>query len=306
MEQRRWRGSLVGPIILISLGIVFLLNNLGLLSWSVWEVILRLWPILLIAIGLDILLGRRWAWGSWLVAAIVLGLLIIAVGLFTTRPPTIAGQLTSEQISQPLGSARRAEVEIGFSAGTLRVGALPESANLLEGTVALSGGERVKRDFSGRGDTVHYELRSSGMQIRGFDRRQYEDKVWDLRLNRDVPMRLKIDTGIGTANLDLALLRLTELDVNTGIGQATLTLPGQGRLRAEVNGGIGETIIFIPVGMAARIKVDTGLGGIQVTVNYQRQGDVYLSPGYDTAENRVDLAVDGGMGKITIQESKGQ
>lgn len=61
---------------------------LGLLSWSVWEVILRLWPILLIAIGLDILLGRRWAWGSWLVAAIVLGLLLIAVGLFTTRPPT--------------------------------------------------------------------------------------------------------------------------------------------------------------------------------------------------------------------------
>lgn len=94
--------------------------------------------------------------------------------------------------------------------------------------------------------------------------------------------------------------------MNTGIGQATLTLPGQGRLRAEVNGGIGETIIFIPVGMAARIKVDTGLGGIQVTGNYQRQGDVYLSPGYDTAENRVDLDVDGGMGKITIQESKGQ
>jgi hypothetical protein len=32
MEQRRWRGSLVGPIILIGLGIVFLLNNLGWLN----------------------------------------------------------------------------------------------------------------------------------------------------------------------------------------------------------------------------------------------------------------------------------
>ena len=79
-----------------------------------------------------------------------------------------------------------------------------------------------------------------------------------------------------------------------------------GLLRAQVDGGIGETIIFIPVGMAARIKVDTGLGGVQVTGNYQRQGDAYLSPGYDTAENRVGLAVDGGMGKITVQESKGQ
>lgn len=79
-----------------------------------------------------------------------------------------------------------------------------------------------------------------------------------------------------------------------------------GLLRAQVDGGIGETIIFIPVGMAARIKVDTGLGGIQVTGNYQRQGDVYVSPGYDTAENHVDLEVNGGIGKIIIHESKGQ
>jgi hypothetical protein len=67
MDEKRddRRRSLVGPVILIGLGVVFLLNNLGVLAWSVWEVILRLWPILLVAAGLDLLLGRRSIWGSW-------------------------------------------------------------------------------------------------------------------------------------------------------------------------------------------------------------------------------------------------
>jgi len=29
--------SLVGPLILIGLGVIFLLNSLGMLAWSVWE-----------------------------------------------------------------------------------------------------------------------------------------------------------------------------------------------------------------------------------------------------------------------------
>ena len=76
MSERRRRGSLVGPLILIGLGVVFLLNNLGILSWSVWEVIFRLWPILLVAIGLDLLVGRRSTLGSLLALALTLIILL--------------------------------------------------------------------------------------------------------------------------------------------------------------------------------------------------------------------------------------
>ena len=59
MEGEFRRGGLVGPIILIGLGVVFLLNNLGFLEWSVWDVLLRTWPLLLIAWGIDLLIVRR-------------------------------------------------------------------------------------------------------------------------------------------------------------------------------------------------------------------------------------------------------
>ncbi|MFQ5812923.1 MAG: LiaI-LiaF-like domain-containing protein [Anaerolineae bacterium] len=71
MDEPKRRVSLVGPVILIGLGVIFLLSNMGLLAWSVWEVIFRLWPILLVALGLEIILSRLSAWGSLL--AIVVG-----------------------------------------------------------------------------------------------------------------------------------------------------------------------------------------------------------------------------------------
>jgi len=40
-----------------------------------------------------------------------------------------------------------------------------------------------------------------------------------------------------------------------------------------------------------RIRVDTGLAASQLPAGYQRRDDIYTSPGYATAENRVDLEV---------------
>ena len=58
------RGGLVGAAILVTLGVVLLLNNLGYLGWGVWETLGHLWPLLLIAIGLDLMIGRRSILGS--------------------------------------------------------------------------------------------------------------------------------------------------------------------------------------------------------------------------------------------------
>ncbi|RIK28496.1 MAG: cell wall-active antibiotics response protein, partial [Chloroflexi bacterium] len=59
METRKNRSSLFGPILLIGLGILLLLSNLGVLTVNVWQMLFRFWPVILIAVGLDILFGRR-------------------------------------------------------------------------------------------------------------------------------------------------------------------------------------------------------------------------------------------------------
>lgn len=46
---------MTGALILIAVGIVFLLQNLGFFTSSVWGVI---WPIILIIIGISMLFGK--------------------------------------------------------------------------------------------------------------------------------------------------------------------------------------------------------------------------------------------------------
>ena len=76
-EHKRKGGSLVFPIILIILGVLFLLDNLNITSGIDWRTIWKLWPVILIALGLEVLLGRRVSFGAVLLVVIIV---IIAGG----------------------------------------------------------------------------------------------------------------------------------------------------------------------------------------------------------------------------------
>jgi hypothetical protein len=307
MNERHHRGGLIWPVILIGAGIVFLLNNLGMLSWGVWDTLFRLWPVLLIAIGLDILIGRRSAWGSLVIALLLLAVLAVVIWPGAPQWGRIAGgPLTTESISEPLNGATSADVEIGFGAGGLNLKALDETAGLIEGQVMLSPGERLDRRSDRAGHVAHYELKSRGVNsVRIWSGRVWdEQKVWNLGLNRDVPIRLTIGVGVGRSNLDLSGLNVTELDLTGGVGQVTLTLPQRGRLDAKIEGGVGEVIVIVPPGVAARIRAEGGLGGVTVNGSFSQSGNTYTSPGFNSAENRADLKIEGGVGHVVVREGE--
>ncbi len=112
MERPYRRRSFLGPILLIAFGVIFLLNNLGVLNWNVWATLIRLWPVLLIGFGLDLLIGRRSVVGSVIVVLLVLIVVAVAVWGFTAQPVVGGEALTSEEINQPLDGASRADVQI--------------------------------------------------------------------------------------------------------------------------------------------------------------------------------------------------
>ena len=85
------------------------------------------------------------------------------------------------------------------------------------------------------------------------------------------------------------------------LGQITLTLPDEGDFQARVDGAIGQIVIVIPAGMEARVCLDTALVSKQLPAEYQYRDQVYTSPGYASAENRVDLQVSLAMGSVTIR-----
>ncbi len=53
--DRRFRGIIM-PLLFIVAGVVLLLNTLELVDWAVWPQLARLWPILVIGFGANLLL----------------------------------------------------------------------------------------------------------------------------------------------------------------------------------------------------------------------------------------------------------
>ncbi len=301
MESKK-RVNLVGPTILIVVGIVLLLNNMGWTAVSVWD-LLRLWPILLVAAGLELLIGQRSRLGSVLVLVVMLALL--AGGLWLLSSSGSAVGPGGEQIGFPLEGSAWAEADIGFGVGTLRIGSVADSGNLLEGTVELHRGERLERDAKVTGDTMSVRLRSRSdwpVPFFGWE----GDKAWDLRLNREVPLKLEVDAGVGDVHVDLRRMNLSAFKLNTGVGRTVVVLPEDGRIEAKISGGVGDLVVQVPDGTEIRVRATTGLGQVSVPSAYGRQGERYVSPGYERAENRIDLTVENGIGRILIQAYAGE
>jgi predicted membrane protein len=112
---------------------------------------------------------------------------------------------------------------------------------------------------------------------------------------------LEVSTGAGRAELYLEDLNLTDLDIRGGVGEAIVTLPGHGRFTTEIHGGVGKVTVQVPAGLGVRIVATGGLGSVDVPSDYSREDHVYTSASYGTAESRVDIAVRGGIGQVTIQ-----
>lgn len=310
MRKEPWhRPSLVGPVLLITIGLVLLLANLGLLQVAWWE-LWRLWPLLLVLIGLDII-GRHSRWATALVAvltlALVAGVLYVLVRQPEAARPLLGSGpgLVAYPVTQELEGAQEVEVDIHMGVGDLRVEALEDSALLLQGDLSYpqrwGAPARVTYSVSGgRGRLLVTSRTRSGWAI-PFGGSASGDR-WTLQLSPRVPLSLELEAGVSSSVLDLSRLRLVDLRIRGGVGRAEVRFPAEGeQITARVDGGVGEVILRIPESLAARITVRGGLGSLQVAERFERQGDVYETPGYATAANRLEVYVEGGVGSLRVQ-----
>jgi hypothetical protein len=299
---------------LIGAGVVLLLNNLGILDWGVWRVILLLWPVLVIAAGISIVFGQRSIVGAAVTATLILGTIGGAVWLYAND--YVARQttpVTRETVSQSFGNATMADVDITVGAANLNINALPnESSNLLEGSVASFRGETVSRDFSIRGSTARltlYTTPHSDVWWNPTDllsEEGWRDRAWNLSINGSLPTSLRIETGVGDSEINLAQTRVSDLTLKTGLGNTALTLPNSGKVTVKIERGVGSVSIRIPSNVAARVRSEEGLGRLRVSGDLQKSGDWYVTPDWSTAESRVEIRVSGGIGDTTIVQEQGE
>jgi predicted membrane protein len=263
------KGTIFWGAIIILLGILLLINNLTGIDVGKF-----FWPLLLIFLGVWIL------WGA------------------SSGPRTFE----AEEATIPLEGAGEARIHIGHGAGRLRLsgGASPDA--LLSGSFGGGLEQEIKRE--GNILDVKLNVRVSGAHFafpwmwgpgRSLD--------WTADLNEEIPLSLNLETGASDTRVDLSALRVTDLRLQTGASSSEITLPASaGHTKAVIRSGAASVKIRVPDGVAARVKASGGMADIQVdTSRFPRVGGVYQSEDYATAENKVDIDIETGVGSISVR-----
>jgi hypothetical protein len=258
------RGSLFWGIILIILAALLLLNQLGVIVGSIFS---YFWPLLIIAFGI------------WLI-----------IGFFVRKKP-----VDGEKVSIPLEGATSAYIKLDHGAGRLTLCSGAEVGEIVNGTF----GNRVSFKSHLEAGRLEVKLRTS-QQVWAWWPGESLD--WDIRLNREIPISLKIDSGASASILDLSDLKVTDLDIDTGASSTELTLPANaGNTHVDIDTGASSLKVSIPVGVAASIRVKSGIASVNINSRFvPLNGGLYQSSDFTTATNRVDMTIDAGVGSIEV------
>lgn len=291
------REGLVGATFLIGLGVIFLLANFGFLAVSVWRMVIYLWPVLLIAIGFDIAIGRRSLLGSLIGLVLILVILAGSLWFFGVRVERGQG-LTGEVISQELSGATEARITIDAGAGDLQVSAHDDVDMLIAGRVSRQAGMRIEESSSQSGGVIQYSLRSIGPSM--IPGRFDSDWGWNLEITKEVPVELSVSLGAGNTDLELKSINLSELSVDMGVGKTTIMFPCEESYSAAINGAIGSIVLEIPGDCGVRIQADTAIVSADLPSNYQKRDNFYYSSNYDASTNRIDISLNLAIGSWSV------
>ena len=308
MDTRRRRPGVAGPLILIAIGVLLLLNQMGRLQWDIWMTLWRFWPVIFILIGVDILVSASHSTLAYVVglllAIVIIGGSVAYIVWQGGVAPAVEPAAGSETVTEALQDASSGRITLRPGVVRLQVGALKDSPNFAEGQIEYSQYSlQAEKQYSVTGGRATLSLRALGKpgQFWSPGRNNLPER-WDLRFTSRVPLEISIDSGVGLVSLDLTELKVTRLDVNAGVGTTTITFPSAaGTTKASIDGGVGSITVRIPSNVGVRMHVSRGLGSVNVARRMVRSGNDYTSDNYDSAENRLELDISAGVGSISVE-----
>jgi hypothetical protein len=321
------RGLLGWGVFLIVLGAVPLAVQAGWLDEDAIRNAWQLWPLILVGIGLGLLLARTpAAIVGGLVVAVTFGLMggaLLATGFtgsFSACGTGVGLGSSGSPFETSTGSFdTSAEVDLEFDCGELTIGSQPGGAWSVAGSdpdgrapeITSSGSRLIVRTPEGSGG--------------GFNRAGRQWRI-DLPVDPQVGLGLSVSAGsadvalagmhvpatnatvnAGSLRLDLSeTLDVARVDVSANAGSITLALPAAS-ITGSLSATAGSIELCVPDGVGLRFTgADNPLGSNNFGERgLVESGGAWTSPGYASADYRLDMSADATAGSIALNPESG-
>lgn len=290
--------GVTGSILFAGFGAVLLAGNLGYISITTWDLISKAWPLVLIGIGLDIIIGRR------TLGRVLLGLglaVILVFGLVWVSNFSGPRGLKVQDFNQKFQNESSLTFNIQRTAGVVQVSGVAPVDALIQGKINLLRNEKVEPVVERSASKTLVEVKNDASAFPGTSR-PYENSAWQFAINQKPALSLTSKVIMGENQIDVRGLNLELLKVETSTGRSVIYLADIPGSETQISGAMGEIVIFIPRGAAVRIHANKAIGALVIPETYVRDGNVILSPTFQAGKPAMEVKADLPIGAIRLVE----
>jgi hypothetical protein len=281
---------------LVLVGLIFLLNNMGFLDPGIWLTLLRLWPLYLIILGINIIFGRG---RLSFIGPLLLALIVIIVIFLYQGQGRDLGLIHGKDIRQDLEpGVIHGELDIKTGATRLDIGA-EEGEFLYTGRLTYGRGH-PQLNYKRIGERALVFIapdKRGGNFIR--PRLGETRSTLQLGLSTYIPWDIGVSGGVISGDMDLSQLNVGLLKLDSGITSLNMKFGWNSKgAKIRLDGGICKVQLLLPKGLPTRIYVNSALmsGNIK-DIGLNKNGKEYTTPGYSQG---LDIEISAGISKVDV------
>ncbi len=319
------------------IGTILLANTLEILDWSVWSNLLKLWPLLIVSLGLSLIFRGK--------SLSFMGPLIIFLGIIAGVGASYMGISFEEEIVREVKTLSREivievekvpETEVALEAEiTPEIETAPDTEITLETEVVLETKEYLEIERAsielnldvgkltmGESTPLLYECVSQYQYkefepFEEFSRTEKEANIliyhspvikrrisnnirnhWQLKLNNQIIYNLSIKTGAIDTDCNLSDFKVEKLYIESGVSNINLVIP-QYDSKIIIDTGVSNIDIAIPKNVGASLSIDSGIA-IKDLDDFIKRNGTYISHNYNESEFKTEIEIDCGVSNIDI------
>lgn len=288
----------LAPFVLIILGAIFLLNNFGILPWSIWTNLWKFWPALLILIGIEYLIGQSIS----LKTTIILLLLIFLIPVIFAINPVTKNPLATDElkVSEDLGALTKAKIIIDLPATNLNLKVAQDPTKLVVGKISFSKAAN-KPEIAIEESFGQAILKITQESVPGLSFLSSLKNDTNLSLTGQIPLEIQVNTDASREKINLEDLRIDYLEINSKASDLNITFGNAYSSRAKIKTSASNLSIKIPNDIETRIKIDSKVKNLSIAGRFKKKGGEYKTKDFDKAFTRLDIQIESLAGSITIR-----
>ena len=335
-EVKKMKGNkIIKGLTFLLVGTILLANTLEILDWSVWSNLFKLWPLLVISLGLSLIFRGK--------SLSFMGPLIIFLGIIVGVGASYIGISFEGEIVREVKTLSREivievekvpevklapEVETLSEAETAQETEATQEVEISSEVEEYSGIEKASIELKFDVGTLnidestpllyecisHYRYK----EFEPFEKYSTTEKEaniliyhssvkgnfrnpknkWQLKLNNQIIYDLNIETGAVNMDCNLSAFKVEKLYIESGASNINLVIPKYNS-KIIIDTGVSNIDIAIPKNVGATVNIDSGIA-LKDLDDFIKRDSMYISNNYNSSKFKVDIEIDCGVSHINI------